>query len=108
MSDIEEISGHGLTATVDGMKIAIGNDKLMDRLGVPYIPCHSVGTIIHMAVGGNELREAAEGVLNVVQVLEEVQMVGLDVENDRDGGEEAQERVAVFAALGDVSPGPTR
>jgi hypothetical protein len=54
-----------------------------------------------MAVGGNELREAAEGVLNVVQVLEEVQMVGLDVENDRDGGEEAQERVAVFAALGD-------
>ena len=55
----------------------------------------------HMAVGGNELREAAEGVLNVVQVLEEVQMVGLDVENDRDGGEEAQKRVAVFAALGD-------
>ena len=53
-----------------------------------------------MAVGGNELREAAEGVLNVVQVLEEVQMVGLDVENDRDGGEEAQKRVAVFAALG--------
>ena len=35
-----------------GVEVAAGNDKLMDRLGVPYIPCHSVGTIIHMAVGG--------------------------------------------------------
>ena len=37
---------------MDGVEVAAGNDKLMDRLGVPYIPCHSVGTIIHMAVGG--------------------------------------------------------
>ena len=52
VSDIEEISGHGLTATVDGMEIAIGNDKLMDRLNVQYISCHQVGTIIHMAIDG--------------------------------------------------------
>ena len=52
VSDIQEISGNGVTAVVDGHTVAAGNDKLMDRLGVPYIPCHSVGTIIHMAVGG--------------------------------------------------------
>ena len=52
MSDIEEISGHGLTATVDGMEIAIGNDKLMEKLGVDCIPCHCVGTILHIAIDG--------------------------------------------------------
>ena len=52
VSDIEEISGHGLTATVDGMKIAIGNDKLMEKLGVDCIPCHCVGTILHIVIDG--------------------------------------------------------
>ena len=52
VSDIEEISGHGLTATVDGVKIAIGNDKLMEKLGVDCIPCHCVGTILHIAIDG--------------------------------------------------------
>ena len=52
VSDIEEISGHGLTATVDGMKIAIGNDKLMEKLGVDCIPCQCVGTILHIAIDG--------------------------------------------------------
>ena len=52
MTDVQEISGSGVIAKVDGVELAAGNDKLMDRLGVPYIPCHSVGTIIHMAVGG--------------------------------------------------------
>ena len=52
VSDIEEISGHGLTAAVDGMKIAIGNDKLMEKLGVDCIPCHCVGTILHIAIDG--------------------------------------------------------
>ena len=52
VSNVEELSGRGVRATVDGRQICAGNDKLMDRLGVPYIPCHSVGTIIHMAVGG--------------------------------------------------------
>ena len=52
VSDIQEISGNGVIAQVDGHAVAAGNDKLMDRLGVPYIPCHSVGTIIHMAIDG--------------------------------------------------------
>ena len=50
VSDIEEISGHGLIATVDGKKIALGNDKLMNKLNISYKECHSVGTIIHIAI----------------------------------------------------------
>ena len=52
VTDIEEISGHGITATVDGVAVAAGNDKLMAQLGIEYRPCHCVGTIIHMAVNG--------------------------------------------------------
>ena len=50
--DIQEISGNGVIAKVDGVEVAAGNDKLMDRLGVEYISCHSVGTIIHIAING--------------------------------------------------------
>ena len=50
--DIREISGNGVLATVDGRKVAAGNDKWMASLGVEAIPCHSVGTIIHVAVDG--------------------------------------------------------
>ena len=52
VTDIREISGNGVTALVDGVEVAAGNDKLMDHLGIPYRSCHSVGTIIHMAVNG--------------------------------------------------------
>ncbi len=52
VKDIEEISGHGVTATVDGVSVAAGNDKLMQRLGVEYIPCGSAGTVIHVALNG--------------------------------------------------------
>ncbi len=52
VSGIKEISGEGVTAVVDGHSVAAGNGKLMDRLGVNYIECHSVGTIIHMAIDG--------------------------------------------------------
>ena len=52
VSQIQEISGNGVTAVVDDHTVAAGNDKLMDRLGIPYISCHSVGTIIHMAIDG--------------------------------------------------------
>lgn len=50
--DIREISGNGIIAFVDGKEIAIGNDKLMKHLGISYISCHDVGTIIHMAIDG--------------------------------------------------------
>ena len=52
VSDIHEVSGNGVTALVDGISVAAGNDKLMDKLGVPYLECHHAGTIIHMAVDG--------------------------------------------------------
>ena len=52
VTEIQEISGHGITAKVDGVEIAAGNEKLMNRLGIPFTPCHHVGTIIHMAVSG--------------------------------------------------------
>ena len=52
VTDIQENSGHGVTAVVDGHTVAAGNSKLMERLGVAYHDCHSVGTIIHMAVDG--------------------------------------------------------
>ncbi len=52
VSDIEEISGEGVLAAVDGVRVAAGNDRLMDRLGVPFIPCRSAGTVIHVALDG--------------------------------------------------------
>ena len=52
VSDIEEISGHGIVAKVDGHAVAAGNSKLMRKLGISYRDCHSVGTIIHMAIDG--------------------------------------------------------
>ena len=52
VSDVKEISGKGITAKVDGVAVAAGNSKLMEDLSVPYIECHSAGTIIHMAING--------------------------------------------------------
>ena len=52
VTDIDELSGHGITATVDGHSVAAGNGKLMTKLGVGYQDCHCVGTIIHMAIDG--------------------------------------------------------
>ena len=52
VTDIEEISGFGVTAKVDGIEVAAGNGKLMERLGIEYRPCHHPGTIVQMAVAG--------------------------------------------------------
>ena len=52
VSDIQEISGNGIIAKVDGVEVAAGNDKLMKHLNIEYINCHSTGTIIHMAING--------------------------------------------------------
>ena len=52
VSDIQEISGNGVIAKVDGMEVAAGNDKLMKHLNIPYRACHQTGTIIHMAING--------------------------------------------------------
>lgn len=52
VTDIEEISGNGVIAKVDGVSVAAGNTKLMDRLGIAYQDCHHVGTVVHMAIDG--------------------------------------------------------
>ena len=52
VTDIEEVSGRGILAKVDGVPVAAGNRKLMEQLGIDFIDCHSVGTIIHMAIDG--------------------------------------------------------
>ena len=52
VTDVEEISGNGVTAKVDGVRVAAGNSKLMKKLGVDCMECHSVGTVVHMAVDG--------------------------------------------------------
>ena len=52
VADIEEISGNGVVAKVDGVSVAAGNTKLMDRLGITYQDCHHVGTVVHIAVDG--------------------------------------------------------
>lgn len=52
VTDLEEISGHGVTAKVDGVSVAAGNGKLMQKLGIEYKECHHVGTIVHVAIDG--------------------------------------------------------
>lgn len=52
VTEVQEIGGNGVIARVDGMEVAAGNARLMERLGVPYINCHHTGTIIHIAIRG--------------------------------------------------------
>ena len=52
VSDVQEISGHGVVATVDGKKIAVGNRRLMEQLGIECIDCRHVGTVVHVAIDG--------------------------------------------------------
>ena len=52
VTDVEEISGNGVTARVDGISVAVGNTKLMKRIGVEAVECHQVGTVIHVAIDG--------------------------------------------------------
>ncbi len=78
VENIEEISGNGVTAIVDKIPVAAGNDKLMRQLGVSYINCHCTGTIVHMAIGGkyaghivisDVVKESSKG---AVQALKEI------------------------------------
>lgn len=52
VSDVQEISGHGVTAIVDGHTVAAGNHRLMEQLGIEYLECRSVGTVVHVAIDG--------------------------------------------------------
>lgn len=53
VTDLQEISGNGIVAKVDGIEVAVGNSKLMKRIGIDYIDCHQVGTIVHVAIDGS-------------------------------------------------------
>ena len=52
ITDVEEIAGHGIRANVSGCTVCVGNSKMMDAIGVKWNNCHSIGTIIHVAVDG--------------------------------------------------------
>lgn len=52
VTDVQEVSGNGVTARVDGITVAVGNARLMERMDVPYQDCHQVGTIVHIAIDG--------------------------------------------------------
>lgn len=52
VSDVQEISGHGVTAVVDGHTVAAGNHRLMEQFGIEYVECHHVGTVVHVAIDG--------------------------------------------------------
>ena len=53
VTDLQEISGNGIVAKVDGIEVAVGNSKLMKRIGIDYMDCHQVGTIVHVAIDGS-------------------------------------------------------
>ena len=81
VTDIEEISGHGVTAKVDGIPVAAGNDKLMSSLGVEYIPCGSAGTVIHVALGGKYAGHILISDVekeNVVEALKALRRAGVE------------------------------
>lgn len=74
--DIQEISGHGITAVVDGVEVAAGNEKLMEKLGLAYVPCSSTGTIIHVGLDGayaghivinDVIKEQSEGAIKALK-----------------------------------------
>ena len=113
VQNIEEISGQGVTATVDGVSVAAGNDKLMRNLGVEFIPCRSAGTIIHIALDGEyaghilisdlekeDIREALDA-LRSVGVTKLVMLTG-DAES---AAKQVAERVGIDEYHSELLPG---
>ena len=92
VTDVREISGHGVVARVDGKEVAVGNEKLMNRIGAGYHDCHHAGTIIHVAVDGaycghivisDELKENAKEAVAALKKagVEKIVMLTGDAEN---------------------------
>ncbi|MBQ2508901.1 MAG: cadmium-translocating P-type ATPase [Bacteroidales bacterium] len=80
VSDIQEMSGHGVTALVDGHRVAAGNDKLMSQMGIEACHCHTPGTLIHMAVDGRYIGHIVMGDIekpNARQAVEQLHGVGV-------------------------------
>ncbi len=81
VTEVTELSGHGVTAKVDGADVAVGNEKLMNRVGVAFYHCHHVGTIIHVAVNGDyagHIVISDEIKANARQAMDELRRAGVD------------------------------
>jgi Cd2+/Zn2+-exporting ATPase len=92
VTDLEEISGHGIVAKVDGISVAIGNDKLMERLGIEHEECEHVGTVLHVALDGvysghiviaDEIKENSKETMAALKAagVEKLVMLTGDAEN---------------------------
>ncbi len=70
VSDVKEISGHGVTAMVDGHEVAAGNNRLMTSLDIPFHDCHSIGTIVHVAIDGEYVMLTGDNEATAKQIAE--------------------------------------
>ena len=113
ISDAEEIGGCGVTARIDGHQVAAGNDRLMNRLGISFKPCHRTGTIVHMAIDGEyaghivisdtdkpQAKEAIRG-LKECGVRKTVMLTG----DGRDVAEETAARLGIDEVYSGLLPG---
>lgn len=97
--DVQEISGHGVMAEVDGIRVAVGNQKLMDRLGIAFKPCSNSGTIIHVGLDGeyaghiliaDEVKAQSEGAIKALKKAGVVRTVMLTGDNQAVAGQIAE------------------
>ena len=100
VTDVVENSGNGITATVDGHKVAVGNAMLMDQINVKYIPCSHVGTVIHVAVDGeysghilisDKIKDTSKGAIKELKSLGVVKNVMLTGDSERVAKEVSEE-----------------
>lgn len=100
VTDVVENSGNGITATVDGHKVAVGNAMLMDQINVKYIPCTHVGTVIHVAVDGeysghiliaDKIKDTSKGAIKELKSLGVVKNVMLTGDSERVAKEVSEE-----------------
>lgn len=97
--DVQEISGHGVMAEVDGIRVAVGNQKLMDRLGIAFKPCSNSGTIIHVGLDGeyaghiliaDEVKAQSEGAIKALKKAGVARTVMLTGDNQAVAGQIAE------------------
>lgn len=100
VTDVVENSGNGITANVDGHKVAVGNAMLMDQINVKYIPCSHVGTVIHVAVDGeysghiliaDKIKDTSKGAIKELKSLGVVKNVMLTGDSERVAKEVSEE-----------------
>lgn len=112
VTDVVENSGNGITATVDGHKVAVGNAMLMDQINVKYIPCSHVGTVIHVAVDGeysghiliaDKIKDTSKGAIKELKSLGVVKNVMLTGDSER-VAKEVSEKIGLDEYHGGLLP----